>query len=798
MTTDQAQAPKGDLPSLSKGQKVLASVVALLLIGTIVSLLAGWLTRSGSIYTRSTETARSNAVFTMREGFNTAVAMEQYLGGAASRRDVQVARALLARRLSVIDFKGQSAAANAAQSYAKFVTDLNNFDTFLRAVPGGTLTPAQQAELRPRGLALSKQLALSSAQVGDVDSGNYKREALAFQAANEGLAASNRRDLILLSLSLITGALLLIWLTRDLRRRFARSSQSLEEERERVRQAQIALDRSAILETGQSRILKHIAAGAPVVELLHSVVKLASDATGGRPFRIVSGSRVISSRGMDGAQSTSAIAKQWPFGFSADEELEPEGFLQAVGDQDQLTDQVRNVGQICAELASLAVERQRVSLQLSHQATHDALTGLPNRTLLFSRIKDALLPSATSERSVAVLFCDLDRFKAVNDSLGHPAGDRLLAEVGTRLMSTVRGSDTVARLGGDEFVILAPALAESEDAVRLAERIREAISEPYSIDGKEVFVGASIGIAYADFDNFTPETLVRQSDVAMFHAKEDSDTGIFIYDSTLEADVAARLDLDAGVRRAVERDELRFDLQPIVSMRDSNLRAFEALMRWERPGVGLVMPSDFIESAEASGAIVEMGYWILNQAVQTLARWQRDGQFTDIRISVNVAARQLREPRFGQKVLDVLEMAGISPSCLIIELTESTLIESSTAHATLDLLRSHGIAIALDDFGTGYSSLTQLRSLPVDIIKLDRSFVLPLADHSEAHSAITTAVVRLAQAMSLELIIEGIETEEERDRFLALGDMMGQGYLFGHPVMSDQAAALPHLSALRA
>jgi hypothetical protein len=314
MTTDQAQAPKGDLPSLSKGQKVLASVVALLLIGTIVSLLAGWLTRSGSIYTRSTETARSNAVFTMREGFNTAVAMEQYLGGAASRRDVQVARALLARRLSVIDFKGQSAAANAAQSYAKFVTDLNNFDTFLRAVPGGTLTPAQQAELGPRGLALSKQLALSSAQVGDVDSGNYKKEALAFQTANEGLAASNRRDLILLSLSLITGALLLIWLTRDLRRRFARSSQSLEEERERVRQAQIALDRSAILETGQSRILKHIAAGAPVVELLHSVVKLASDATGGRPFRIVSGSRVISSRGMDGAQSTSAIAKQWPFG----------------------------------------------------------------------------------------------------------------------------------------------------------------------------------------------------------------------------------------------------------------------------------------------------------------------------------------------------------------------------------------------------------------------------------------------------------------------------------------------------
>ena len=798
LEADEGSAPVGDLPRLSTGQKVLTSVVALLLLGTILSLISGWLTKSESIYTRSTETARSNAVFTMREGFNTAVAMDQYLGGQASRRDVQIARALLARRLSVIDFKGRSAAANAADSYAKFVTDLDAFDAFLRQVPAGTLSPAQQRELSPQGLAISHELALSSAQVGDVDSKSYKAEALKFQAANEALAASNRRDLILLSLSLITGALLLVWLARDLRRRFARSSQKLEEERERVRQAQIALDRSAILETGQSRILKHIAAGAPLVELLHSIVKLASDSTGGRPFRIVSGSRVVSSRGMDGAQTSTAVAKQWPFGFSPDEDLDPEGFLQAIGEEDQLTDQVRNVGQICAELASLAVERQRVSLQLSHQATHDALTGLPNRTLLFSRIKDALLPSATSERSVAVLFCDLDRFKAVNDSMGHPAGDRLLAEVGNRLMATVRGSDTVARLGGDEFVILAPALADPDDAVRLAERIREAISEPYSIDGKEVFVGASIGIAYADFDNFTPDTLLRQSDVAMFHAKEDAASGIFIYDSSLEADVAARLDLDAGIRRAVERDELRFDLQPIVSMRDSSLRAFEALMRWERPGVGIVMPGHFISSAETSGAIVEMGYWILNQAVQTLAHWHRLGRFTDVRMSVNVSARQLREPRFGQKVLEVLELAGVAPSSLIIELTESTLIETATAHTTLENLRSHGIAIALDDFGTGYSSLTQLRSLPVDIIKLDRSFVLPLTEDAEAHSAITTAVVRLAQAMSLELIVEGIETEDERDKFLALGEMMGQGYLFGHPVTTDAASNLSDNSALRA
>ena len=495
--------------------------------------------------------------------------------------------------------------------------------------------------------------------------------------------------------------------------------------------------------------------------------------------------------------TSTAVAKQWPFGISTDEDLEPEGFLQAIGDPDQLTDQVLNVGQICTELASLAVERQRVSLQLSHQATHDALTGLPNRTLLFSRIAEALLPTGPSDRSVAVLFCDLDRFKSVNDSMGHPAGDRLLSEVGHRLMNTVRGSDTVARLGGDEFVILAPALADPHDAVLLAERVREAISEPYTIEGHEVFVGASIGIAYADYDQVPPDTLLRQADVAMFHAKEDADTGIFIYDLSLEADVAARLDLDAGIRRAVERDELRFDLQPIVSMSDSSLRGFEALMRWERPGTGIVMPSTFIDSAESSGAIVEMGYWILNQAVQTLAHWRRNDRFTDVRISVNVSARQLREANFGRKVLQVLELSGVDPSALIIELTESALIQSSTAHATLDLLRARGVSIALDDFGTGYSSLTQLRSLPVDIIKLDRSFVLPLTDEDGANSAITKAVVHLAQAMSLELIVEGIETEAERDRFLALGDMMGQGYLFGRPVSTDVAATLSTTEALR-
>ena len=795
MSADLTIKSPSDLPRLSTGQKILTSIVALLLLATLASLVSGWLTKPAALYTQDTETARSNAVFTMREGYNTALAMDSYLAGAASRRDVQIARALLARRLSVVDYNGKVAAKTVP---AQFISTLAGFDEFLGQVPQGTLDAAQQQTWRARGLIVSGALAKESANVGDVESQQYKKEARQFEAANFALASSNRRDLILLSLSLITGALLLLWLMRDLRRRFARSSMILEQERERVRQAQVSLDRSAILEKGQSRILKHIAGGAPLVELLHSVVTLASDATGGQPFRIVSGSRILTSGGNRDVHTSTAIAKQWPFGVNDDEDLDPEGFLQLIGDKTDITDHVSNVGQICAELASVAVERQRVSLKLSHQATHDALTGLPNRTLLFSRIKDALLPSATSERSVAVLFCDLDRFKAVNDSMGHPAGDRLLAEVGIRLMSTVRGSDTVARLGGDEFVILTPSLADPEDAVVLAGRVREVISQPYSIDGKEVFVGASIGIAYADHDSYTPDALLRQSDVAMFHAKGDSGSGIFIYDNGLEADVAARLDLDAGIRRAVERDELRFDLQPIVSMSDSSLCAFEALMRWERPGVGLVMPGEFISSAESSGAIVEMGYWILRQAVQTLSHWHRSDRFSDVRISVNVSARQLRDVNFGTKVLEILNLAGVKPSHLIIELTESALIESPMAHLTLETLRTHGIAIALDDFGTGYSSLTQLRSLPVDIIKLDRSFVAPLAHDTGAHGAITRAVVILAQAMSLELIVEGIETEEERDKFLALGDMMGQGYLFGRPVSTDIAATLSESAALRA
>lgn len=794
MATELFPKAPGERPTLTLGQKILAAVVGLLLLATLTSLAYGWTIKTNGLFTKTTETARTNAVFTMREGYNSAVELEQYLGGNASRRDVQIARALLQRRLSVVDFNGQQAGTTVP---AQFVTALNSFDAFLRQVPANRLTAAEQVQWRAPGLEIAAQLALASARVGDVDSKHYKDEARTLDEANLAFSTSNRRDLILLSLSLISGALLLIWLLRDLRRRFARSSQSLEDERERVRQAQVALDRSAKLEAGQSRILKHIAGGAPLVELLHSIVSLASDASGGQAFRIVSGSRVLTSRGTTGVSTSTAVAKQWPFGVSADDDVEPEGFLQVIGDSELISDQVLNVGQICAELASLAVERQRVSLQLSHQATHDALTGLPNRTLLFSRIKEALLPTGPSDRSVAVLFCDLDRFKTVNDTMGHPAGDRLLSEVGHRLMNTVRGSDTVARLGGDEFVILAPALADPEDAILLAARVREVISEPYAIDGHEVFVGASVGIAYADQDHLAPDVLLRQSDVAMFHAKEDATIGIFVYDSSLEADVAARLDLDAGIRRAVERDELRFDLQPIVSLSDSRLRGFEALMRWERPGVGIVMPGNFIDSAESSGAIVDMGYWILNKAVQTLAHWRRAGQFSDVRMSVNVSARQLREANFGARVLEILERSGVQPSALIIELTEGTLIQSSMAHATLDLLRSHGISVALDDFGTGYSSLTQLRSLPVDIIKLDRSFVLPLTDDNGANSAITKAVVHLAQAMSLELIVEGIETESERDRFLALGDMMGQGYLFGRPVSTDIAANLSPTGALR-
>jgi diguanylate cyclase (GGDEF)-like protein len=309
---------------------------------------------------------------------------------------------------------------------------------------------------------------------------------------------------------------------------------------------------------------------------------------------------------------------------------------------------------------------------------------------------------------LAVLFCDLDRFKMVNDSIGHAGGDQLLIEAARRLTQIVRENDTVARLGGDEFVVLCPDLPDRAQANALAERVRTALSAPYSIDGKEAVDAASIGITFADDSTVSGAELMREADVAMYRAKLTEGSHINVFDSRLEAEVAERLDLDAALRRALERDQLRLAAQPVVMLDTGAITGFELLLHWRRPGLPVLSPGTFIPLAEDNGMIVDIGRWVLRQAVAQLAEWRAAGLAQGLTISVNVSARQVRDPDFADEVLALLISEQVPPESLVIELTEHALIDLRLAHPTLTRLRDAGVQVSLDDFGTGYSSLTQL------------------------------------------------------------------------------------------
>lgn len=735
--------------------------------------------------------ALANAV---HDSLAVATSMDRYLARQAPLAEVQQARAQLAQGIA------SAAGKSRAFGVPAYNTALADFDTLVSQLPEGILESAAQSNWVLRARSVVDTLTWASQDIQEADTALFIQQSIDLNNKNAEVAAAVQRGLLLLVLALCIGLLLLVWVLTDLRRNIARARQLLNDERGELGLVRQALERAQILERGQTRILKQIATGAALSELQHAIATLASDSTGGMPFRIVSGARIVTPRSSALADVTKAPLKQWPFGFDiADLDAEPDGFLQLLGPLGpaaHIDDHTLAVGNLCAELASLAADRHRAAQRLAHQATHDPLTRLANRTLLLSRIQDALSPSGPRSRTIALLFCDLNRFKVVNDSLGHLAGDRLLIEVGRRLVAAARGTDTIARLGGDEFVALAPSLNSPDDAHILAARISAAISEPFIIDGRECFVGVSIGITFADRPDVTPESLIREADVAMYRAKRSAGSHVNVYDSTLEAEVTTLLNLDIGVRQAVERGELRIALQPIVSMDDSVLRGFEALVRWDRPGHGTVPPDSFLPMAESTGSIVEIGYWVLRESINTAATWRQLGIHPDLTISVNVSARQLLEPDFSDVVFDALASAGLPAQALIIELTEHALVQSPGSYTTLDTLRSHGVRIALDDFGTGYSSLTQLQTLPVDILKLDRSFVLP-EDHTHSHRAITVAVVRLAQALSLDLVIEGVETEDERSRLLDLGASLGQGYLFGRPLTPQQAQALSGVNPMR-
>jgi diguanylate cyclase (GGDEF)-like protein/PAS domain S-box-containing protein len=435
-------------------------------------------------------------------------------------------------------------------------------------------------------------------------------------------------------------------------------------------------------------------------------------------------------------------------------------------------------------------EQKRVEAQLAHQVLHDALTGLPNRVMLTDRLEQALARVRRGDRMFGVLFVDLDRFKAVNDTLGHTVGDQLLIEAAARIQAAVRETDTVARLGGDEFVVLCDDIDGVNHAIDLAQRIRARLENSFRFGDDEPRVSASIGIALCADGNETADGILANADIAMYRAKDNGRNCYELFDEAMQQWVTAQVALEADLRQAVIRHELRLVFQPFIEADNGLIRGFEALVRWERPGFGVVMPDSFIPLAEESGLIIDIGTWVLEQACRTAAQWARRWPDRALGVAVNVSSRQLLSGEIVDVVTGALARSGLKAERLTLELTESTLIDDAvTAESLLRELRALGVNLALDDFGTGYSSLTYLRAFPMNILKIDKSFVRAIGTERE-DTAIVAAVLALARNLGLQVVAEGIERYEQLAVLHQLGCPFMQGYLFSPPRSSDDVAGL--------
>jgi diguanylate cyclase (GGDEF)-like protein/PAS domain S-box-containing protein len=429
-------------------------------------------------------------------------------------------------------------------------------------------------------------------------------------------------------------------------------------------------------------------------------------------------------------------------------------------------------------------EQRRSEAKIVHMALHDALTGLPNRALFNERL-DHSLSRARRGDIVAVHLLDLDHFKNVNDTLGHPAGDKLLKAVSERLRKLVRETDTIARMGGDEFAILQTAIPQGADAGALARRVIDAVSESYDIDGHQMIVGTSVGIALAPTDGITPDQLIRNADLALYRAKGDG-RGIFsFFEPGMDAKMQERRVMEYDLRKALMGGEFELFYQPVVNLSTNKISGFEALIRWRHPERGLISPAAFIPLAEEIGFIIPLGDWAIRQACATAARWPKD-----VKVAVNLSPVQFRSAGLVQTVVNALAASGLAPERLELEITETTLLQDSEETlATLYRLREIGVSIAMDDFGTGYSSLSYLQSFPFDRIKIDRSFIQDIADGVGSLN-IVRAVAALARGLGMETTAEGVETELQREKVASEGCTEMQGFLFSQPRPADEIERL--------
>lgn len=436
-------------------------------------------------------------------------------------------------------------------------------------------------------------------------------------------------------------------------------------------------------------------------------------------------------------------------------------------------------------------ERKRLEEQLLHQAFHDALTGLANRTLFRERVGHALHRATRSSTAHAVLFLDLDNFKKVNDSLGHAAGDELLCGIAKRLVMNVRALDTVARLGGDEFAVLLEDLAHPDEASMIAERILESLRLPILVNGKEVLVGASIGVTPVKRDSESADALLRNADIAMYVAKRQGRGQMVLYSDGMDAATRQRLELEADLYRAVDRNELLVMYQPTVNVMSGRIIGAEALVRWQHPQRGMIHPIEFITIAEETGLILPIGHWVLRQSCRDIRRWQlSDPAYARLSVAVNISARQLQDAQLVEFVAGLLVEHDLHPSTLTLEITESVAMQNTEETiARLEALKELGVRIAIDDFGTGYSSLSYLQRFPIDILKIDRAFVQGIAENAD-DQALAQTIIQLARTLRLSTVAEGVETVEQLERLRALGCDHAQGFYFARPIPSEQISAL--------
>lgn len=456
----------------------------------------------------------------------------------------------------------------------------------------------------------------------------------------------------------------------------------------------------------------------------------------------------------------------------------------------RIRERTSNLEKANEQLQAQIVERHIAQSKLLYDAFHDALTGLPNRALFMQRLENALEKAKQQDCLLAVLFLDLDRFKIINDSLGHLVGDQLLVAIASRLQICLRPGDLVARLGGDEFTILLENIKDVSDATKVAERIQQELTKSFFLNGYEVFTAASIGIALNDIDCDRPEDLLRDADVTMYRAKSLG-TRYEVFDSSMHTQAMTRLQLENDLQRAIKRKEFRLEYQPIVSLDNGTIIGFEALVRWQHPLRGLVAPIEFIPVAEETGLIVPIGWWVLRKACMQMYQWQQNSATTlALTINVNFSTKQFSQPHLVEQIEQILQETGLEASCLQLEITESVIADNpESVAAILWQLKELGVRLYIDDFGTGYSSLSYLHRFPIDGLKIDQTFVSKIGVEHENIELVST-ITTMAHNLSLNVVAEGIETSEQLAHLKVLQCEYGQGYFFFDPLQPKAVAAL--------